>query len=157
MMHPMHGCQVFSLFSFFFFLFSFSFFIPFQARRHITKCKLQKCRTNWRKPAIVYWHTGCQLSYRPQFFYNHMGYPKHITIKAILSQKTKISQSSTIQPIKGSFQLECLQKTLVITEKQNMLKPLIFCCQSSFNHSSSSAPVDVLALLLTTPKNTLSP
>ena len=93
-----------------------------------------------RKTTKMNWYTGCHFSYKPGLFNNYMGNTNHMTMKARSRQKIQISQPSTIMPIRSCFHLEGLQKMPAVSEIQNLVKTLIFSCQTSFNHSLQQSP-----------------
>ena len=98
------------------------------------------------------------FSYRPNIFHNNMMNPKKITKQAILIQEAVVREPSAIHPICGTFLLNCLHKSFAITEEQNIWKPRSLASNlASILTASKRAPVEVVAEVLATPKNTLSP
>ena len=79
-----------------------------------------------RKTTKMNWHTGCQFSYKPGLFNNHMGNTNHMTMKTRSRQKIQISQPSTIMPIRSCFHLEDLQKLPAVVRYKTWLKPWSF-------------------------------
>ena len=117
------------------------FSIPFKGETNKTQYRsLHHTCSKRRKPTKMNWHMGCQFSYRPGLFNNHMGNTKHMTMKTRSRQKIQINQPSTIMPIRSCFHLEGLQKLPAVSEIQNLVKTLVLCCHTNFNHSLQQSP-----------------
>ena len=105
----------------------FFFSIPFKGETNKTQYRsLHHTCSKRRKPTKKNWHTGCQFSYRPGLFNNHMGNTNHMTMKTRSRQKIQISQPSTIMPIRSCFHLEDLQKLPAVVRYKTWLKPWSF-------------------------------
>ena len=80
---------------------------------------LLKCRNNRRKTAMVYWHTGCKFSYRPQTIYFWNNQPIYIYRLIISKINNDIDDWKSW---KNLFQLESslLKEEFILIKKKTM-------------------------------------
>ena len=80
---------------------------------------LLKCRNNRRKTAMVYWHTGCKFSYRPQTIYFWNNQPIYIYRLIISKINNDIDDWKSW---KNLFQLESslLKEEFILIKKKKL-------------------------------------
>ena len=80
---------------------------------------LLKCRNNRRKTAMVYWHTGCKSSYRPQTIYFWNNQPIYIYRLIISKINNDIDDWKSW---KNLFQLESslLKEEFILIKKKKL-------------------------------------